>query len=108
MTSSAKTILIVDDNPEDRHTYDRYLEKDTINTYKIVEAETGAEGLEFFQHEYPALILLDLNLPEMDELEFIEELKINNVCYQPVSLFLLKESRAFLYFVVDFLVAQID
>ena len=77
MTSSPKTILIVDDNPEDRHTYYRYLHQDTLSTYKIVEAETAEEGLELFYCHNPDLILLDFNLPDGDGLEFIAELKLS-------------------------------
>ena len=77
MTSSHRTILVVDDNLEDRYTYYRYLHQDTINTYKVIEAETGEEGIELFYRHYPDLILLDFNLPDRDGLEFIAELKLN-------------------------------
>ena len=77
MTSSQKTILIVDDNPEDRHTYYRYLHQDTLSTYKIIEAETAEEGLELFYCQNPDLILLDFNLPDGNGLEFIAELKLS-------------------------------
>ena len=69
-----KTILIVDDSTEDRHSYHRYLKQDAIYTYEVIEFETGEEGLEFFNHRNPDLILLDFNLPDMDGLEFIQEL----------------------------------
>ncbi|WP_019507700.1 PAS domain S-box protein [Pleurocapsa sp. PCC 7319] len=75
MTSSQKTILIVDDNLEDRHTYHRYLKQDPICTYNIIEAETGEEGLERFFRHHPDLILLDFNLPDLDGLEFVAKLK---------------------------------
>ncbi len=75
MASSHKTILIVDDNLEDRHVYQRYLKQDAIWSYKIIESETGEEGLELFHRLCPDLILLDFNLPDLDGLEFIAELK---------------------------------
>ncbi|WP_052055700.1 ATP-binding protein [Myxosarcina sp. GI1] len=75
MTSSEKIVLIVDDNLDDRYTYRRYLNKDAINTYQIIESETGEEGLEFNHKNNPDLILLDYLLPDMDGLEFIRELK---------------------------------
>ena len=75
MRSAQKIVLIVDDNCGDRHTYNRYLQQDVIETYKVIEAETGEEGLEFDHSQNPDIILLDFLLPDMDGLEFIEELK---------------------------------
>ncbi len=75
MTVPNYTILIVDDSDEDRATYSRYLKKDIISTYKIVEAESGEEGLEQLALIQPDLILLDYLLPDFNGLELIEELK---------------------------------
>ena len=75
MTVPNYTILIVDDSDEDRATYCRYLKKDIISTYKIVEAESGEEGLEQLALIQPDLILLDYLLPDFNGLELIEELK---------------------------------
>ncbi|BAU63661.1 PAS/PAC Sensor Signal Transduction Histidine Kinase [Stanieria sp. NIES-3757] len=84
MTSSQKTILIVDDNFEDRQTYDRYLNKDGIYSYTTIEAETGEEGLELYHRQNPDLILLDFFLPDMNGLEFIQELKTNYARLSPI------------------------
>ena len=84
MTSSEKIVLIVDDNLDDRYTYRRYLSQDAINTYQIIEAETGEEGLEFNHKNNPDLILLDYLLPDMDGLEFIRELKTSYDCLPPI------------------------
>ena len=75
MASLHKTILIVDDSLEDRHAYRRYLSKDVNNRYKIIEAETAEEALDSFECTIPDLILLDFNLPDINGLEFIAELK---------------------------------
>ena len=75
MVLPEKTILIVEDNSEDRHVYRRYLKQNVICIYNIIEAETGEEGLELFSCHSPDLILLDFNLPDLDGLEFIAELK---------------------------------
>ena len=69
------TILVVDDSAEDRATYRRYLNPEAISSYKIVEAESGEDGLEQLVSLEPDLILLDYLLPDFDGLEFIEELK---------------------------------
>lgn len=70
-------ILIVDDSPEDRATYHRYLTKSSLVNYQIVEAETGEESLEKLASLQPDLILLDYLLPDFDGLELIEYLKLN-------------------------------
>ena len=38
-------ILLVEDNPEDRAIYRRYLSRQTAVSYTCIEAATGAEGL---------------------------------------------------------------
>ncbi len=75
MTVEQYTILIVDDSAEDRATYFRYLDRDIISKYKIVEAESGEDGLEQLALIQPDVILLDYLLPDLDGLEFIAELK---------------------------------
>ena len=84
MAPSDKTILVVEDNSEDRHVYRRYLKQDAIHSYNIIEAETGEEALSICDRHYPDLILLDFNLPDLDGLEFIAELNINSRCLPPI------------------------
>jgi len=43
--------------------------------YAVREAESGREGLQIAQAERPALILVDINLPEMDGLEVTARLR---------------------------------
>ncbi|CAN1209146.1 histidine kinase [Tumidithrix helvetica PCC 7403] len=66
------TILIVDDSESDRATYSRYLQADQAQQYRILEAETFEEGLEMWRSQHPDLVMLDLNLPDGDGLEFLE------------------------------------
>ena len=65
-------ILIVDDSESDRLSYVRYLESDKENSYHIIEAETLEEGLELWRSQQPDIVLLDINLPDGDGLEFLE------------------------------------
>jgi PAS domain S-box-containing protein len=65
------TILFVEDNPEDRVMYRRYLQKDHKNQYIFLEAESGESALELTQKYQPDLILLDYLLPDMDGLEWL-------------------------------------
>ncbi|MFN6537190.1 MAG: PAS domain S-box protein [Nostoc sp. EkiNYC01] len=68
------TILIIDDSPEDRQVYRRYLLQDQEHSYTILEAESGEEALALCQELQPEGILLDFLLPDMDGLEFLAEL----------------------------------
>ncbi|MBD2414984.1 hybrid sensor histidine kinase/response regulator [Nostoc calcicola FACHB-389] len=68
------TVLIIDDSPEDRQVYRRYLLQDQEHSYTILEAESGEEALALCQELQPEGILLDFLLPDMDGLEFLAEL----------------------------------
>ena len=68
-------ILIIDDCAEDRELYRRYLNRDRVVVYSIAEVESGEDALEKLQFIQPDLILLDYLLPDLNGLEFIEELK---------------------------------
>ena len=76
-------ILIVEDSPEDREVYHRYLSKEVVFNYQIVEAECGEDGLKLASMQ-PDLILLDYLLPDLTGLEFIEELKTQEYKIPPV------------------------
>ena len=43
--------------------------------FHVLEAEDGVQGLELAAREKPAIILLDINLPEMDGYEVARRLK---------------------------------
>ena len=49
MSQISRTILIVDDSPEDRELYRRYLLRDRDYSYTILEAGLGRIGLELWQ-----------------------------------------------------------
>ncbi len=69
------TILIIDDSAEDRAVYRRYLSKQTYPNYRMIESESGEEGLEKLESIQPDLMLLDYLLPDFTGLELIEELQ---------------------------------
>lgn len=69
------TILSVDDNDAIRYSFTRYLRE---GGYEVIEARTGAEALELARQE-PALITLDINLPDMDGYEICRRLKVDPV-----------------------------
>jgi len=65
-------VLVIEDEPTTREMLRRNLEKDG---WTVAEAENGKVGLEQLKQTTPALILLDLMMPEMDGFEFLEELR---------------------------------
>ena len=66
MTTTEPLILLIEDEPQIR----RFLRAALTNhNYRLIEAETGQEGIEQILQRQPALIILDLGLPDMDGLE---------------------------------------
>jgi len=68
-------IAIVDDNPDDIFYYTKHIEISSIDKYKIYKFETGEEALEECQKTPMDAILLDYLLPDMNGVEFLEELQ---------------------------------
>jgi CheY-like chemotaxis protein/anti-sigma regulatory factor (Ser/Thr protein kinase) len=67
-------ILVVEDDAELRELQRRTLEK---AGWSVIEAENGRVALERVAQKPPALVLLDLMMPEMDGFEFLSELRKN-------------------------------
>jgi CheY-like chemotaxis protein len=72
-------IFIVDDDPDDRQIIlDAFLENSPQIDYVFIEnAETLLENLYSDESDYPALILLDLNMPGMLGLQALKEIRSN-------------------------------
>jgi len=69
---STLPILVVDDDIGSRRLLKRMLE---LENWKVNEASNGRMALEMIKEDRPALILLDLMMPEMDGFKFIDELR---------------------------------
>ena len=67
-----RSILIVDDSESDRVAYVRYLRAEKNFSYQIIETETLEAGLESWARNRPDLVLLDINLPDGNGLDFLE------------------------------------
>src|SRR6185437_13054402 len=65
-------ILIIDDEPQIRKLLEITLES---NDYKVLQAETGKEGLIKAANHPPELILLDIGLPDKSGHEILKELR---------------------------------
>ena len=81
MTDNALKILLVDDDDVDREAVRRGFAKAEV-PFTLIEARNGMEALRRLTGEdgvgtvaRPLLILLDLNMPRMSGLEFLEHLR---------------------------------
>ena len=72
MASKSPSILIVDDDPGFREFLRLFLEREG---YRVSLARDGKEALSRLEEVNPDLILLDLRMPEMGGLEFLEHLR---------------------------------
>jgi two-component system, response regulator len=79
-----KTILLVEDNPDDEDLMIRALKKNNIAN-EIVVARDGVEALDYFfatgkytgrdVSDLPQLVLLDLKLPKIDGFEVLKKIR---------------------------------
>jgi PAS domain S-box-containing protein len=70
-----RKVLIIDICAKDREVYRGYLLQDRERHYKLLEAESGKEGLMLCQQSKPDGILINYVLPDMDALEFLAQLR---------------------------------
>jgi two-component sensor histidine kinase/CheY-like chemotaxis protein len=71
-TSTAHTILIVDDEPHNLDVLNSFLQK---SGFKVLVATDGEQALKRVSHVRPDLILLDVNLPGIDGFETCRRLQ---------------------------------
>jgi signal transduction histidine kinase/DNA-binding response OmpR family regulator/ligand-binding sensor domain-containing protein len=70
---AGQTVLVIEDQSETREMLRRTLEQDG---WAVLEAPNGNAGLARLDGTVPALILLDLMMPEMDGFEFLQVLRL--------------------------------
>ncbi|HEX3034073.1 MAG TPA: response regulator [Thermodesulfobacteriota bacterium] len=76
-----KPILLVEDDKVDAMTIKRALKEIKV-TNRLNIAGNGEEALEFLRNdknEKPGIILLDLNMPKMNGIEFLKEVKQDDI-----------------------------
>lgn len=71
--------LIVDDSSVMRKIVERALRQAGLESLVVHEAGSGTEGLDVLRAKPVDLILSDINMPSMDGLEFLRQIKIQNL-----------------------------
>ena len=65
-------VLVIDDEPQIQKLLEIALES---NDYKVLQAETGKQGISLAASHHPEMILLDLRLPDKDGREILRDLR---------------------------------
>jgi two-component system, chemotaxis family, chemotaxis protein CheY len=71
--------LIVDDSSVMRKIVERSLRQAGLDLVMVHEAGSGTDGLEVLKNKEVDLILSDINMPSMDGLEFLRQLRALNL-----------------------------
>jgi CheY-like chemotaxis protein len=69
---SNELILIIEDNEKNRKLVRDVLE---VKGYRTIESETAEHGLDLAKSQAPALILMDIQLPGIDGITAMKQLK---------------------------------
>jgi two-component system chemotaxis response regulator CheY len=72
-------VLIVDDSTVMRKIVERALRQAGLDPLVVLEAGSGTEGLEMLKGAPVDLILSDINMPSMDGLEFLRQIKAQSL-----------------------------
>jgi two-component system chemotaxis response regulator CheY len=70
-------VLIVDDSAAIRKILRRVLQQAEIPTGQVFEASDGLEALDHLKKQSVNLILSDINMPNMDGLQLLSQIKAN-------------------------------
>ncbi len=69
---AGELILIIEDNEKNRKLVRDVLQ---VKGYKTIESETAEEGIDLARSQSPALVLMDIQLPGMDGITAMRQLK---------------------------------
>ena len=73
--NASPRILIVDDSADDRQLVRRYMMTSAKHRFNFMETDLGEHGLELCRQQSPDCVLLDYHLPDLNGLEFLDELR---------------------------------
>lgn len=71
-------VLIVDDSAAIRKILQRVLRQAEVPLGQVFEAGDGLEALELLKSQAVGLILSDINMPNMDGLQFLSQVRAND------------------------------
>ena len=89
MTENLKTCLVVDDSNVVRKVARRITEDLGFN---CIEAEDGQQALDLCQKQMPDVVILDWNMPVMNGLEFLQEMRASDNGDHPKVIFCTTEN----------------
>lgn len=72
MNSFVGTVLVVDDDPDIREVLKDRLESQNC---RVLEAANGRESLEILEKQNPQIMLLDIEMPDMNGLQVLKEVR---------------------------------
>ncbi|HZY61057.1 MAG TPA: response regulator [Edaphobacter sp.] len=84
--------LIVDDSSVMRKIVERALRQAGLPLSKVHEASSGIEALDLLKGEQVQLILSDINMPMMDGLEFLRQLRAQELASEVPVVMITTES----------------
>jgi two-component system KDP operon response regulator KdpE len=87
-----KTILVIDDSPAIR----QFLRIALLsNDFKLIEADTGKDGLKSVEVGCPDLVILDLGLPDITGHQVLKQIreKTDPECQLPVIILSVRSER---------------
>lgn len=82
------SILVVDDNPD----IIKFISNCLHDSFIVFTANNGKQGLEIAERELPDVIISDIMMPEMDGIDFVKNLKNNELTQHIPVLFLTAKS----------------
>lgn len=84
-TDDSSTVLVVDDDSMNLYLVEKILKE---HDYSVARAASGIECLQYFTRQKAGLVLLDIEMPDMNGLEVLKQLRANEKTAQVPVIFL--------------------